>query len=134
MSIPILCPKAREAGARQWLQVGALVYGCRQRATHESAIVHAYEFQRPEALKTRLEIGRRILYSWAFLDQGVCSPTHSFVAFGTLRDQILLHVATRVAPEFEVVHLQRLHVHRTSDTASGCVPAPVRAVRGQHRA
>ena len=34
---------------------------------------------------------------------------HSFVAFSAQCDQVLFHVATRVAAEFEVVYLQVLH-------------------------
>ena len=33
----------------------------------------------------------------------------SFVAFGAQRDQVLFLVATRLAAEFEVMHLQVLH-------------------------
>ena len=34
---------------------------------------------------------------------------HPFVAFGAQRDQVLFLVATRMASELEVVHLQVLH-------------------------
>jgi hypothetical protein len=44
---------------------------------------------------------------------------HLFVAFGAQSDQILFHIATRVAAEFEVVHLQLLHA--SADLASPSV-------------
>jgi len=34
---------------------------------------------------------------------------HLFVAFGAQRDQVVFFVATRMAPEFEVVPLQVVH-------------------------
>ena len=44
---------------------------------------------------------------------------HLFVAFGAQSDQILFHIATRVAAEFEVMHLQLLHA--SADLASPSV-------------
>ena len=34
---------------------------------------------------------------------------HLFVALDAQRDQVLFYVATRMAPEFEVMHVQVLH-------------------------
>ena len=42
-----------------------------------------------------------------------------FVAFGAQRDQVLFDVATRMASELEVVHLQVLHA--TADLASPAI-------------
>ena len=44
---------------------------------------------------------------------------HPFMAFGAHRDQILFLVATRPAPQFEVMHLQALHA--TADLAAPAV-------------
>ena len=44
---------------------------------------------------------------------------HPFVAFGAQRDQVLFLVSTRLASEFEMVHLQVLHA--TANLASPAV-------------
>ena len=44
---------------------------------------------------------------------------HPFVALSAQRDQVLFHIATRLAAEFEVVHLQVLHA--TANLASPAV-------------
>jgi len=58
---------------------------------------------------------------------------HAFVAFSAQRDQVLFHVATRLASELEVVHLQVLHA--TANLASPAValqhPAVQVAVAGR---
>ena len=44
---------------------------------------------------------------------------HPFVAFGAQRDQVLFDIASRMAAEFEVMHLQALHA--TADLAAPAV-------------
>jgi len=44
---------------------------------------------------------------------------HAFVAVSAERDQVLFDIASRLAPEFEVVHPQVLHA--TADLASPAV-------------
>jgi hypothetical protein len=47
---------------------------------------------------------------------------HLFVALGAQSDQVLFHIATRLAPQFEVVHLQVLH-------AAACLASPAVALQ-----
>lgn len=59
-----------------------------------------------------------------------CFSMHLFVALSAQGDQILFHVPTGPATQFEVMHLQVLHAPRTPGIASRRAPAPADAVRG----
>ncbi len=61
--------------------------------------------QREESLQSGLAAGGFVM--------------HLFVAFGAHRAQVLFHVATRLAAEFEVMYLQMLHA--TANLASPAI-------------